>query len=224
MPPTTPRRLALTVIAASCLGLVLGALLHTAGTHQSENALLWSLAGLTLGTGLLAAGAKERTPRPSGGQVARGARSSLAPARPSARGHHGSMTSGPIAVNDVSTLGARLEFGDSGVGAWPADGTLTLSDGSSVVWEGPMSDAAMRTAEAVWTTRARARSLTGSEKRAVLEAAVNSEASRLGLHPRWSTASVDVDDLTASASLSVSDASTDLMARPPLRHRNGPAR
>lgn len=51
------RLLALGDITASCIGLGLGAFLHSGGTGHGEAWLLWSLAGLTLGTGLLAAAA-----------------------------------------------------------------------------------------------------------------------------------------------------------------------
>lgn len=54
----TPRILARAIVAASCLGLVLGALLYITNTTHEESWLLWSLAGLTFGTGLLAASAK----------------------------------------------------------------------------------------------------------------------------------------------------------------------
>ena len=95
-------------------------------------------------------------------------------------------------LDEVTALVAHVDFGDSGVGAWPADGELALSVGAGESWRGRMSLTALDEAELVWARRSSAGGLTDPEAVAVLRAAVDCDAAFLGLFVDWERARVVV--------------------------------
>lgn len=103
------------------------------------------------------------------------------------------MTTEAVILDEVTELVAHVEFGDSGVGEWPADGELTLSVGNGESWRGRLSVTALDEAERVWATRASANRLTDQEATGVLRAAVDCDAAFYGLTVDWERARVEVN-------------------------------
>lgn len=103
------------------------------------------------------------------------------------------MTTPAVRLDEVTELVAHVEFGDSGVGGWPADGKLALSAGNGEPWRGRLSATALDEAERVWAKRASADGLTDQEATAVLRAAVDCDAGFYGLTVDWDRARVEVD-------------------------------
>jgi hypothetical protein len=102
------------------------------------------------------------------------------------------MTTQAVRLDEVTNLVADVEFGDSGVGGWPADGELALSVGSAESWRGRLSMTALDEAERVWALRASADRLTDEEAKGVLRAAVDCDAAFYGLTVDWEQARVEV--------------------------------
>jgi hypothetical protein len=107
------------------------------------------------------------------------------------------MTTPAVRLDEVTHLVAHLEFGDSGVGGWPADGELALSVGPGESWRGRLSVTAMDTAELVWARRASAQGLSEEEARTVLRAAVDCDAAFYGLIVDWDHARIEVQGTVA---------------------------
>jgi hypothetical protein len=103
------------------------------------------------------------------------------------------MTTPAVRLDEVSELVAHVEFGDSGVGGWPADGELALSAGNGESWRGRLSATALDEAERVLAKRASAAGLTDQEAAGVLRAAVDCDAAFYGLTVDWYRARVEVD-------------------------------
>jgi hypothetical protein len=103
------------------------------------------------------------------------------------------MTTQAVRLDEVTELVAHVEFGDSGVGGWPADGELALSVGNGESWRGRLSATALDEAERVWAARASADGLTDQEAAGVLRAAVDCDAAFYGLTVDWDRARVEVD-------------------------------
>ena len=109
-------------------------------------------------------------------------------------GHDVGMT--PLLI-EVTDLAAHVQFGDAGVGGWPADGELALSVGAGESWRGRLSVSALDEAEVVWARRASADGLTDQESRDVLRVAVDCDAAFYGLAVDWEHARVEVNGSVA---------------------------
>ena len=103
------------------------------------------------------------------------------------------MTTPAVRLDEVNELVAHVEFGDSGVGGWPADGELALSAGNGESWRGRLSATALDEAEQVWAKRASATGPTDQEAAGVLRAAVDCDAAFYGLTVDWDRSRVEVD-------------------------------
>jgi hypothetical protein len=103
------------------------------------------------------------------------------------------MTTPAVRLDEVTELVAHVEFGDCGVGGWPADGELALSVGNGESWRGRLSIAALDEAERAWATRASGKRLTDQEATGVLRAAVDCDAAFYGLTVDWERARVEVN-------------------------------
>ncbi|OIQ87999.1 hypothetical protein GALL_301390 [mine drainage metagenome] len=113
------------------------------------------------------------------------------------------MTTQKLTLDEVTELAATIEFGDSGVGGWPADGEIVLATATGELWRGRLSDTAMDAAEHVWATRTSARGLSDQEAVGVLRAAVDYDARFYGLTVDWPQARVEVDGAVARVSATV---------------------
>lgn len=113
------------------------------------------------------------------------------------------MTTQPLSLDEVTDLVAHIDFGDSGVGGWPADGEIALSAGTGEPWRGRLSDTALNKAERVWAARASARGLTDQEAMDVLRAAVDLDAGFYGLTVDWLRARVEADGAVARVAATV---------------------
>ncbi|MCR6491135.1 hypothetical protein [Cellulomonas sp. P24] len=103
------------------------------------------------------------------------------------------MRTQTLSLDDVTNLVAHIDFGDSGVGGWPADGEIALSAGTGESWRGRLSDTALDKAERAWATRAPAEGPTDQEAEDVLRAAVDCDTRFYGLTVDWLRARVEVD-------------------------------
>ncbi len=113
------------------------------------------------------------------------------------------MTTPLVRLDEVTHLVAHVDFGDSGVGGWPADGELALSVANGEPWRGLLSRSAMDEAERVWAGRASAEGLSEAEARAVLRIAVDYDAGFYGLVVDWDHARLLVDRSVARAAATV---------------------
>lgn len=113
------------------------------------------------------------------------------------------MRTQPLSLDDVTELVAHVDFGDSGVGGWPADGEIALSAGTGGPWRGRLSDTALDAAERVWAARAAARGLTDQEAMDVLRAAVDLDAGFYGLTVDWPRARFEAGGAVARVGATV---------------------
>ncbi|MCR6491104.1 hypothetical protein [Cellulomonas sp. P24] len=113
------------------------------------------------------------------------------------------MSTQPLSLDDGTNLVARIDFGDSGIGGWPADGEIALSAGTGESWRGRLSDTALNKAERVWAARAAARGLTDQEAMNVLRAAVDLDAGFYGLTVDWPRARVEANGAVARVAATV---------------------
>jgi hypothetical protein len=112
-------------------------------------------------------------------------------------GHDEAMTTDRVTLDEVTHLHAYVEFGDAGVGSWPADGEFSLSVGGDESWRGRLSLTALDLAERAWSGRGRAEGLSDEEAKAALRVAVDCDAAFYGLVVAWDKAHVEVEGSVA---------------------------
>lgn len=127
------------------------------------------------------------------------------------------MRNPAVPANTRLDLQARLEFGDSGVGGWPAGGLLAIVESDreqSVVLTSRLSNTALREAEAIWAARADPAGLSSPESVEALRRAVEVDAAYAGYNIDWRTACYTPGDLRIDLTAAVTP------ARDPSRSEN----
>lgn len=100
----------------------------------------------------------------------------------------------PLSVALATRLLARVDFGDSGVGAFPLDGDLALAVGHGESWQCKISTSALDAVRGMWVRRTRAGRVSAKGTVAITKAVLEYDAEFLGVIIDWEKARIEVLD------------------------------